>query len=106
MTRGHWRESPTAWRTTPRPIGWKKIRQQVLDRDGHRCTVVENGHRCPVTTGLEADHLGDPEDHSLSNLATKCRAHHRKKTATQARAVQLARRIQAPTPRRHPGLIA
>ena len=91
MTRGHWQESPTAWRTTPRPLGWKAIAQAVKARDGHQCVIVENERRCPVTTGLEVDHIGDPEDHSSDNLRTLCGAHHRKKTATQARAVQLAR---------------
>jgi len=105
MTRGHWKESAGAWRTTPRPIGWKNIRRQVLQRDGYQCTEIEaNGQRC-TAPGTDADHIGDATDHSLDNLTTKCGPHHRKKTATQARAVQLARR-PTPTPRQHPGLIA
>lgn len=101
-----WAPSPTEWRTTPLPKGWKRIRQQVLDRDGHQCTVVVNGARCPATTDLEVDHLGDPDDHSLDNLRTLCRSHHAAKTGRQANAVRWsrARALRRPT-RPHPGLI-
>ncbi|MEU3318863.1 HNH endonuclease signature motif containing protein [Streptomyces sp. NPDC006785] len=100
----HWQEDPSAWRTTPRPRGWKTLRAQALERDGQQCTWIDDGERCPEQ-GTDADHIGDPEDHSLSNLRTLCGYHHRKRTAMQARAAR------GPTPSRHrpaqahPGLL-
>lgn len=103
--RTHWAPDPTSRRTIPRPWGWKRTAAAVKTRDGHQCTVtLANGARCPVTTGLEVDHLDDPDDHTLDNLATKCKAHHASKTGRQARAVQLARAAAAQPTRQHPGL--
>ncbi|MBB4935663.1 hypothetical protein F4561_006572 [Lipingzhangella halophila] len=101
-----WQESPTAWRTTPRPQGWKALRAQALDRDDHQCTWVdEEGSRC-TAQGTDADHIGDAQDHSIDNIRTLCRTHHRKRTALQARAA----RGQQPKRKRdsetHPGLIS
>ncbi|MGW5122983.1 HNH endonuclease [Streptomyces sp. NPDC004069] len=101
---GHWKEGATAWRTTPRPRGWKALRAQVLARDDHQCTWIDDGQRC-TTEGTDVDHIGDPEDHSTNNLRTLCEYHHRKRTALQARAArgELPSR-QRPAPQ-HPGLI-
>lgn len=100
----HWQESPSAWRRTPRPRGWKALREQALARDGHRCTWVEDGEQCPAP-GTDVDHIGDPADHTLDNLRVLCGPHHRRRTALQARAA----RGEMPTRRRpteaHPGLI-
>jgi hypothetical protein len=100
----HWQEDPGAWRTTPRPRGWKGLRAQALERDAQQCTWIEDGERCPEP-GTDADHIGDPEDHRLDNLRTLCGYHHRKRTALQARAAR------GPMPSRqrprttHPGLL-
>jgi hypothetical protein len=49
---------------------WRKLREGVLDRDGHRCRV------CGATELLEVHHLdGDWRNDALSNLETRCRAH-------------------------------
>lgn len=102
---GHWKEAPTAWRTTPRPRGWKTLRAQVLARDAHQCTWIEDGERC-TNEGTDADHIGDPDDHSPGNLRTLCRDHHRKRTAIQARAARgpLPSRQRPAAP--HPGLLS
>ena len=57
----------------------KHLREDVLARDGHRCSFVsDDGHRCSERAGLECDHVvpfamgGKTE---LSNLRTLCRAH-------------------------------
>lgn len=102
---GHWKEAPTAWRTTPRPRGWKTLRAQVLARDAHQCTWIEDGERC-TNEGTDADHIGDPDDHSPGNLRTLCGPHHRKRTAIQARASRgpLPSRQRPTVP--HPGLIS
>ncbi|MET9953523.1 HNH endonuclease signature motif containing protein [Streptomyces sp. NPDC006339] len=100
----HWQESATAWRTTPRPRGWKALRAPALERDAYRCTWVEDGEQC-TEPGTDADHIGDPDDHSVENLRTLCQYHHRKRTAMQARAA----RGDMPSRRRprgeHPGLV-
>lgn len=92
------------YRTSPLPTGWKRLRQQVLNRDQHRCTWTENDQRCTETTSLEVDHICDRDDHHLDNLRTLCAWHHAKRTGHQAYAASnqaLRRRPQ----RRHPGLI-
>lgn len=66
-------------RERPRGRPWQRIRQQVLARDGHRCTHIDDhGHRCPVTSPLHADHVipiaagGSDEPW---NLVTLCARH-------------------------------
>jgi len=63
---------------------WRELRAYVLARDGRRCTAVEGGQRCPVTAGLEVDHvvaLADGGSNRAANLTTLCREHHRRKSA-------------------------
>lgn len=95
---------PDRWRKSPLPPGWKQTRTLVLTRDGHQCTWTEDGQRCPITTTLEVDHIGDPDDHTLANLRTLCGPHHHRRTGYQAYAAsnQALRRRPA---RRHPGLL-
>lgn len=102
---GHWKEDPSAWRTAPRPRGWKALRAQALERDANQCTWIDDGQRC-TEPATDADHIGDPEDHRLDNLRALCGYHHRKRTALQARAARgpLPSRSRPPEP--HPGLVA
>ena len=57
----------------------RALRDEVLARDGHRCSyVAEDGTRCQCRVGLEIDHefpfgLGGRTD--LENLRTMCKAH-------------------------------
>lgn len=98
--------SDTAWRTTPLPLGWHKTRQQVFTRDGHQCTFLNHdGQRC-TAMATEVHHIGDPEDHSLDNLAAACTPHHASETARAANAIRWARaRARQQAPRQHPGLL-
>lgn len=102
---GHWKESVTAWRSAPRPRGWKALRSQALARDAHQCTWIEDGERC-TSEGTDADHIGDPEDHSLDNLRTLCGHHHRKRTAIQARAARGPLPSKQRPIKPHPGLLS
>lgn len=67
--------------------GWRKLRAQALERDGHRCTHrTESGHRCGATEELAIHHIilvRDGGDDSLGNLTTLCRAHHEQAHTTQ-----------------------
>ena len=59
----------------------RAVRREVFERDGERCTFVdESGRRCESRTWLELNHRiprarGGPDD--ASNLAVVCRAHNR-----------------------------
>lgn len=99
-----WTESPTAWRRTPRPDGWKTLRAQAMARDGGQCTWIDDGARC-TEPGTDCDHIGDPDDHSLNNLRMLCRHHHRKRTALQARAARGPQPTRARPSEQHPGMI-
>jgi 5-methylcytosine-specific restriction endonuclease McrA len=58
---------------------WRKTRERILERDGHRCTeTLADGSRCPITTDLHVDHI-DPKAAGGSdddtNLRTLCSFH-------------------------------
>jgi 5-methylcytosine-specific restriction endonuclease McrA len=98
---------PNPYRPRPHPEGWKKIRERILERDGHRCTVVRSdGTRC-TAPAYAVDHLinvraGGTEDDS--NLASMCRWHHDRKTSAEGnRARKRVRQAREPEP--HPGII-
>ena len=86
-TPGYWREGPTSWRTAPRPVGWKKLRAAVLQRDAHACQLCGNDAN-------EVDHIGAADNHDPANLRSLCSPCHRRVTSARA---SLARR-PAPAP--------
>ena len=50
---------------------WRRLRLQVIERDGWRCT------KCKAPGALEAHHVsGDPSDNRLEALVTLCRPCH------------------------------
>ena len=55
------------------------IRQEVLERDGHRCTFVSaEGHRCSEQCGLQLDHFvpfSQGGASTVENLRAMCPAH-------------------------------
>lgn len=66
---------------------WKRLREQALQRDGHRCTAVDDGVRC-IEPGVVVDHKHERRDggaDTIDNLRTLCRRHdarrHRDKAA-------------------------
>lgn len=73
------------------PPDWRARRQQVLNRDGHRCTHIDHGVRCPAAA-TEVHHLGDKHDHRLEMLASLCAPHHRAETQAEAAAARRANR--------------
>jgi 5-methylcytosine-specific restriction endonuclease McrA len=66
---------------TKRPKIPQRVRDQVLIRDGHRCTYIGTDGRCPAGTELEIDHIcphaQGGSDH-IDNLRTLCRAHNQR----------------------------
>ena len=100
-------------RSSRLPSNWRKLRQQVLARDGFRCCwhdVIE-GHRVRcLIEAVEVDHIKPGDDHSLGNLQSLCSFHHGVKThreGVQASAAQRAeiRQRLRPEPEKHPGLV-
>ncbi|WP_431781715.1 HNH endonuclease [Streptomyces chumphonensis] len=90
------------------PSNWGGTVARIRRRDGGQCVarLYPDGQRCPETQGLEVDHIGDPHDHSDSNLQLLCPWHHKRKTAQESATARRRR----PRPRRarpresHPGL--
>lgn len=65
---------------------WRKLRAQILKRDGNRCTAVVNGVRCTETDLLEVHHAdGNGANNARSNLFTVCRTHHGRLTSALTR---------------------
>jgi uncharacterized membrane protein YgcG len=58
------------------------IRRAVYERDGGRCTFVdERGRRCPATGALEVDHVegfAETGRHDVDKLRLLCRAHNQR----------------------------
>lgn len=94
--------SPTEWRTTPLPKGWRaRIRPRILKRDP---TCKLRTH-CYGAASVEVDHIGDNADHDDANLRGVCKECHAHRTGQQGAAASIAARPtrQRPAPR-HPGL--
>jgi hypothetical protein len=51
------------------PPGWAKLREQILDRDGHRCTIRGS------TEQLEIHHVNGWRDNRHEALEVRCFAH-------------------------------
>jgi 5-methylcytosine-specific restriction endonuclease McrA len=56
-----------------------RIRQEVLERDGHQCAFVsKDGHRCSERCGLQLDHVvpfSQGGQSTVENLRAMCSAH-------------------------------
>lgn len=104
---GNWAGSD---RRSRLPADWPSIRADVFARDGHRCTAqLSSGQRCPVTEGLECDHVNRGDDHRPSNLTTLCHGHHQDKSSQEGIAAWADRRLKAHNKFRrseaHPGAL-
>jgi 5-methylcytosine-specific restriction protein A len=102
---GNWAGSD---RRSRLPADWPSIRADVFARDGHRCTVLmTNDQRCPVTDGLECDHINRGDDHRMINLRTICAGHHQQKSSEEGRAAWAEKRARVSAKYRrsepHPG---
>lgn len=98
-------ESQRGYRSNPLPVDWPARRDAVHERD-QTCRWFTYDKHCGSTERLEVDHIGDPRDHSLTNLRLLCHSHHAGRTAQQASAARQANRKPRNRPaEQHPGLI-
>ncbi|AKY03457.1 HNH endonuclease [Streptomyces phage Danzina] len=90
------------------PQNWAQIRRRILRRDGNRCVWVHEGKRCEEVA-TEVDHIIAGDNHDDSNLRSLCSWHHQRKSSSEGRAAQLAKRRQIEKRFRrnesHPGLL-
>lgn len=63
------------------PKGWKKLRESVLNRDGHICYLCGD-------TASEVDHIARGDNHSMENLAAICTPCHRRKSSREGSAAR------------------
>ncbi len=89
------------------PPNWPSLRLQRFAIDNWTCVDCDYRDDTQTGIGLECDHIGDPLDHSLDQLRTRCttcHAEHTKQQAAEGRAAHAAKR--RPPARRHPGLLS
>lgn len=85
--RSNWTKRPDrSGSTTKRGYGhaWRKLRAQVLERDGYLCVACQQAGRYVPAT--DVDHIvpkskGGTDE--LSNLQSLCNPHHKAKTANE-----------------------
>lgn len=85
--RSNWTKRPDrSGSTTKRGYGhaWRKLRAQVLNRDGHLCMACKRAGRYVPAT--DVDHIiskAKGGTDALSNLQSLCKSCHRTKTANE-----------------------
>lgn len=83
---------------------WRKLRRQILERDGYRCAVVGCTQRANEVDHIRPHSLGGTDD--PINLTSICRYHHARKSAAEGHAAQAQRRAAQRRPiEKHPGLL-
>jgi 5-methylcytosine-specific restriction enzyme A len=96
-----------SWRSVPLPPNWPAIRADIMARDPICLWGFLPGEDGPCAMPSEdVDHMGDPDDHSYELLRGICRAHHRRRTASQGVAGRAMIRASRPRLRpkpKHPG---
>ena len=94
-------------RSQPLPREWHRLRGHILKRDGHQCTVMENGQRCPAKA-TDVDHtvpVSQGGTDADDNLRAMCREHHNRKTAAEANAANPKAIPQRRASESHPGIV-
>lgn len=88
------------------PANWDRIRQQILQRDSHRCQWrMELGGICGEHA-TDVDHINAGDDHRPENLQALCDWHHKRKTSAQGNYSPNRTRVsQKRPPEQHPGLL-
>ncbi len=96
-----------AWEGSTRkatlPSNWDRLRRLVLERDGHRCTWMDQGVRCDAPAN-QVDHVGGRLDHDPAHLRSLCEWHHNRVSSKQGNAAR-TRLTQRRPRRQHPGIV-
>ncbi len=96
-----------AWQGSTRlerlPPNWARLRRQIPERDGWRCTAVDHGVRC-MAPANQVDHVQPGDNHSPGNLTALCAWHHARKSSAEGNAARRRPVERRPTPP-HPGLL-
>lgn len=88
------------------PKNWyTEIRPAVLQRDAYRCTATLRDETRCAEPGTDVDHMGDPQDHSLTNLRLLCSWHHGKRSSRQGNTARLRPPPLRRPPENHPGIL-
>lgn len=91
------------------PPDWEKRRDERLELDGYQCTHVrvDTGRRC-TGRATDVDHVGNRDDHRISQLRSKCGWHHLGKSSREGAAAaskwSKIRAREQRARRQHPGL--
>ena len=84
------------------PNDWPTRRRRVKHRARGRCEAKTHESGCDGI-GTDCDHIGDPADHSLTNLQWLSRPCHNAKTQREAQAARTPPPARARQPEPHPG---
>lgn len=77
----------TSTRRSQLPANWPKLRKVTSRRAGGQCEWISEGARC-TAPGTDCNHIGDRDDHNLTNLQWLCHPHHEIKTKAEAAAAR------------------
>lgn len=93
-----------AWQGSTRasrlPLGWPKLRAQVLRRDP-RCTIRTH---CTGAPSTDVDHVIPGDDHRLENLRGACAPCHAAKSGREGAQARHRHPRKRPNLEAHPGL--
>jgi 5-methylcytosine-specific restriction endonuclease McrA len=75
----HRRHRQAAYAAYLRSDGWRRLRREALERDGHRCRLCNSGLRLQVHHRYYPETLGTETADALTTLCGRCHdvvAHH------------------------------
>lgn len=98
------RHLPPNWGSLVKAVKYRAKATSPLKIEQCEARLPRSGKRCP-DPGVDVDHKGDKDDHSLANLRLLCEFHHDQKTSDQGHAAWAAKKAPKKSLRRdeHPG---
>jgi hypothetical protein len=98
------RQLPPNWHSLVRAVKHRAKATSPLGIEQCEAKLPRSGKRCP-DRGIDVDHTGDKDDHSLGKLRLLCEHHHDQKTAGQGHEAWAAKKAPKQSLRRdeHPG---
>ena len=97
------RDLPPNWYKLVAAVKKRAKATSLLGIEQCEARLPRSGQRCPAV-GVDVDHIGDKDDHSLGKLRLKCEHHHDQKTSKQGQDAWAAKKAPKPSRRRdeHP----